>query len=149
MENKDRGQRGPQCECQIRQVGPWQLHRFKSRRREIPLRGIPQKTHKIASTKLHRGKAFASKTCGDLGLEVSEGKRSLKEIFHVAPLWDCILLLDEADFFTSQRSHQDLQRNTFLTTNRVDNADEAFKSRVHISLYYPPLSLGQIREFGK
>lgn len=29
----------------------------------------------------------------------------------------------------------------FLTTNRVGRMDEAFRSRVHISLYYPPLDL--------
>ncbi|KAL4412646.1 hypothetical protein CABS03_07072 [Colletotrichum abscissum] len=28
----------------------------------------------------------------------------------------------------------------FLTTNRVGTFDEAFKSRIHMSLYYPPLS---------
>lgn len=31
----------------------------------------------------------------------------------------------------------------FLTTNRVGNIDEAFNSRIHISLYYPPLNHGQ------
>ncbi len=31
----------------------------------------------------------------------------------------------------------------FLTTNRVGNIDEAFKSRIHISLYYPPLDRRQ------
>lgn len=29
----------------------------------------------------------------------------------------------------------------FLTTNRVGDFDEAFASRIHISLYYPPLTL--------
>jgi len=29
----------------------------------------------------------------------------------------------------------------FLTTNRVGDFDEAFASRVHLSLYYPPLDL--------
>ncbi len=29
----------------------------------------------------------------------------------------------------------------FLTTNRVGTMDEAFKSRIHLSLYYPPLTL--------
>jgi SpoVK/Ycf46/Vps4 family AAA+-type ATPase len=29
----------------------------------------------------------------------------------------------------------------FLTTNRVESIDSAFKSRIHLSLYYPPLSL--------
>ena len=28
----------------------------------------------------------------------------------------------------------------FLTTNRVGSFDEAFRSRIHLSLYYPPLS---------
>ena len=31
----------------------------------------------------------------------------------------------------------------FLTTNRVGTLDEAFKSRIHMSLYYPPLNLTQ------
>lgn len=31
----------------------------------------------------------------------------------------------------------------FLTTNRVGTIDEAFKSRIHISLHYPPLSKEQ------
>lgn len=31
----------------------------------------------------------------------------------------------------------------FLTTNRVGTLDEAFKSRIHISLYYYPLSMNQ------
>lgn len=31
----------------------------------------------------------------------------------------------------------------FLTTNRVGTIDEAFKSRIHVSLYYPPLDKQQ------
>lgn len=31
----------------------------------------------------------------------------------------------------------------FLTTNRVGTLDEAFKSRIHLSLYYPPFSLSR------
>lgn len=31
----------------------------------------------------------------------------------------------------------------FLTTNRVGTIDEAFKSRIHLSLYYPPLTIQQ------
>lgn len=79
----------------------------------------------------------------------------LKEKFHLAELWDCVLLLDEADVFLAQRTRTDIKRNSlvsvflrvleyftgmlFLTTNRVGAFDEAFKSRIHISLYYPPL----------
>lgn len=73
----------------------------------------------------------------------------------MAHKWDCVLLLDEADIFLSQRSRTDLKRNAlvsvflraleyyngllFLTTNRVGTIDEAFKSRIHMSLYYAPL----------
>jgi len=69
--------------------------------------------------------------------------------------WGCVLLLDEADIFLQKRDRADLRRNSlvsvflrvleyysgilFLTTNRVGMFDEAFKSRIHISLYYPPL----------
>ena len=34
----------------------------------------------------------------------------------------------------------------FLTTNRVGTIDEAFKSRIHMSLYYPPLDKQQTRD---
>ncbi|KAI1172553.1 P-loop containing nucleoside triphosphate hydrolase protein [Nemania sp. FL0916] len=98
-------------------------------------------------------------TCGDLGFTPKEVEDSLKDIFRLAHLWDCILLLDEADIFLSRRELGDLKRNAlvsvflrvleyysgilFLTTNRVGTMDEAFKSRIHISLYYPPLSEAQ------
>ena len=37
----------------------------------------------------------------------------------------------------------------FLTTNRVGTLDEAFKSRIHMSLYYEPLGMKQTREIFK
>lgn len=37
----------------------------------------------------------------------------------------------------------------FLTTNRVGSFDEAFKSRIHVSLYYPPLDINQTRKIWK
>ncbi|TVY45132.1 hypothetical protein LSUB1_G000711 [Lachnellula subtilissima] len=98
-------------------------------------------------------------TCGDLGFSPKEVDSSLRDIFRLAHLWDCVLLLDEADIFLTRREHNDLQRNAlvsvflrvleyysgilFLTTNRVGILDEAFKSRIHVSLYYPPLSKEQ------
>ena len=98
-------------------------------------------------------------TCGDLGLTAADVERELQEKFHLAELWDCVLLLDEADVFLAERTRHDLQRNSlvsvflrvmeyftgvlFLTTNRVGSFDEAFKSRIHLSLYYPPLEWPQ------
>lgn len=101
------------------------------------------------------GKILMPITCGDLGLTAAHVESELSEKFHLAELWDCVLLLDEADVFLARRTNSDIKRNSlvsvflrmleyftgilFLTTNRVGAFDEAFKSRIHISLYYPPL----------
>ncbi|KAL3473536.1 hypothetical protein BJX99DRAFT_261195 [Aspergillus californicus] len=98
-------------------------------------------------------------TCGDLGLTPSEVEEKLQQIFRLAQAWNCVTLLDEADIFLSQRPATDIERNAlvsvflrdleyyegilFLTTNRVGVFDEAIKSRIHMSLYYPPLKLEQ------
>ncbi|KKP04181.1 hypothetical protein THAR02_03699 [Trichoderma harzianum] len=95
-------------------------------------------------------------TCGDLGITAVEVENRLKRIFVQAQKWKCVLLLDEADVFLSERGN-DVKHNSlvsvflrileyyqgilFLTTNRVGKIDEAFRSRVHVSLYYPPLDL--------
>ncbi|KAI0445128.1 hypothetical protein F4803DRAFT_204591 [Xylaria telfairii] len=96
-------------------------------------------------------------TCGDLGTTASEVEKALETHFSLANKWGCILLLDEADVFLAARSKKDFVRNglvsvflrvleyyagiLFLTTNRVGDFDEAFASRIHISLYYPQLDI--------
>ncbi len=60
-------------------------------------------------------------TCGDLGLEAADVEHSLKEVFRLAQLWDCVLLLDEADVFLSQRSVSDLQRNSLVSGELCGN----------------------------
>ncbi|KAJ3542043.1 hypothetical protein NM208_g4314 [Fusarium decemcellulare] len=100
-------------------------------------------------------------TCGDLGIDPIIVESSLSRIFRLANLWDCVLLLDEAEIFLSQREKKDdnLQRNAlvsiflrtleyypgilFLTTNRVGVLDEALNSRVHVSISFPYLNLDQ------
>ncbi|OMP88708.1 ATPase family AAA domain-containing protein 3B [Diplodia seriata] len=95
-------------------------------------------------------------TAGDLGTTAKEVEKALETNFALASKWDCILLLDEADVFLAQRTKEDFKRNglvaaflrvmeyytgiLFLTTNRVGDFDEAFTSRIHISLYYPELN---------
>lgn len=95
-------------------------------------------------------------TCGDIGDNAADVQRNLEQNFHLAHHWNCVLLLDEADVFLAQRERTDLKRNAlvsvflrvleyyrgilFLTTNRVGMFDDAFKSRIHLSLYYPPLN---------
>lgn len=94
-------------------------------------------------------------TVGELGTNSRDLEETLREILEVCSLWKAVILLDEADIFLEQRSEQDIQRNgmvgiflrlleyhqgiLFLTTNRVKNFDEAFQSRISISLKYDDL----------
>ena len=95
-------------------------------------------------------------SAGDIGLSSSEVENKLSNVLEMATKWNAILLLDEADVFLEQRSAKGLERNKlvsiflrlleyyegilFLTTNRVDNIDAAFQSRIHISMQYDELS---------
>jgi len=92
---------------------------------------------------------------GELGTEVSYTEPTLIRIFDLAKNWNAILLLDEADLFLSKRTRDDVKRNAFvtiflrlleyyqgilfLTTNRVEEFDPAFKSRIHLSVEYSAL----------
>ena len=94
-------------------------------------------------------------TCGDIGETAKEVEHNLERNFSLAHRWGCVLLLDEADVFLQARDKEDMRRNSvvsvflrvleyysgilFLTTNKVGHFDEAFKSRIHVSLYYPQL----------
>ncbi|KAF2232372.1 P-loop containing nucleoside triphosphate hydrolase protein, partial [Viridothelium virens] len=95
-------------------------------------------------------------TCGDVGETPVEIEDNLNWHFRLAHKWGCVLLLDEADVFLAKRERGDVRRNAlvsiflrileyypgilFLTTNRVGEFDEAFRSRIHLPLYYPNLS---------
>lgn len=62
------------------------------------------------------GKPLFPITCGDLGLTPESVEKSVNGIFCLAHLWDCVLLLDEADVFISRRTHgSDLQRNALVS----------------------------------
>ncbi|KAL2172749.1 hypothetical protein VTG60DRAFT_2568 [Thermothelomyces hinnuleus] len=125
----------------------------------ILLHGAPGvgKTSTAECVAEHFNKPLFHITCGDLGVFASDVESALERSFALASRWGCILLLDEADVFLSARSPTDFLRNClvsvflrvleyysgclFLTTNRVGDFDEAFTSRIHLSLYYPPLNL--------
>lgn len=93
---------------------------------------------------------------GDLGSKPWEVEQGLSQILELVARWNAILLLDECDVFLEARSTHDLERNKvvsiflrtleyyegilFMTTNRVDNIDQAFQSRIHVSLEYPDLT---------
>ena len=94
-------------------------------------------------------------TCGDIGTEPESVEKYLDSVLYIGTMWDCIVLLDEADVFLEERTLADLQRNALvsvflrvldyyqgiliLTSNRVGTFDEAFKSRVQLALHYPKL----------
>ncbi|EKG19303.1 ATPase AAA+ type core [Macrophomina phaseolina MS6] len=100
-------------------------------------------------------------SAGDLGTEPSEVESALSNILEMNTKWNAILLLDEADVFLEARSAHDLERNKlvsiflrlleyyegilFLTTNRVENIDAAFESRIHLSLQYEDLDFASRR----
>jgi hypothetical protein len=54
-------------------------------------------------------------TCGDLGVSPQTVEKTLKDIFRYAHLWDCVLLLDEADVFLTQRDRTDVERNALVS----------------------------------
>ncbi|KAF4845361.1 putative 26S proteasome regulatory subunit-like protein [Colletotrichum siamense] len=95
-------------------------------------------------------------TCGDIGTEAQDVEKYLSTVLYLGKLWDCVLLLDEADVFLEERTFADLQRNSLvsvflrtleyyegiliLTSNRVGHFDEAFKSRIQVAIHYENLS---------
>ncbi|KAI1085745.1 P-loop containing nucleoside triphosphate hydrolase protein [Whalleya microplaca] len=92
----------------------------------------------------------------ELGTDIGGLHEALASFMDLATTWKAILLIDEADIFLESRSFYDVHRNAmvsvflraldyyagmiFLTTNRVNTFDDAFKSRIHIPLRYTDLS---------
>jgi hypothetical protein len=93
---------------------------------------------------------------GDIGTEPETIDRHLQKIFEMVGNWGGIVLVDEADVFMSKRTEYDINYNAcvsvflrlietyfgilFLTTNRNDEIDPAFDSRIHVRLRYDELS---------
>ncbi|RSL63598.1 hypothetical protein CEP54_005146 [Fusarium duplospermum] len=93
---------------------------------------------------------------GELSTEVTQLETRLDEIFRLTKRWDAVSLLDEADVLLCKRNSAEMDRNAivavflrkieyfqgvlFLTTNRKQDFDEAFKSRIHATISYGDLS---------
>ncbi|KAI0149437.1 hypothetical protein BJ166DRAFT_63490 [Pestalotiopsis sp. NC0098] len=135
--------------------------RGKGRGLIMLLHGVPGVGKTSTAADLFRRPLFQI-TSGDLGLSAKEVEDTLNDNFNLASRWDSVLLIDEADVFLGERTKEDFVRNSlvavflrmmeyysgvlFLTTNRVGVFDEAFTSRIHISLYYPPLDRESTRK---
>ncbi|TKW51648.1 ATPase family AAA domain-containing protein 3 [Colletotrichum tanaceti] len=96
-------------------------------------------------------------TCGDIGIDARDVEKYLQTVMYLGKVWDCVLLLDEADVFLEERTMEDLQRSSLvsviflrileyyegiliLTSNRVGTFDEAFKSRIQVAIHYDGLT---------
>ena len=97
----------------------------KGRGLVLLLHGVPGvgKTATAEAVALESKKPLFVITCGDLGLTPSEVEGRLTEIFRLAHLWDCVLLLDEADVFLSSRSTLDLNRNALVSGGYRDHGN--------------------------
>jgi hypothetical protein len=91
---------------------------------------------------------------GQLGLSVGAMETALKDVLTRAQRWGAVMLIDEADVYIKRRD-DDMTMNAvvgvflrvleyfngllFLTTNRVDDIDEAIVSRcIAMIKFYPP-----------
>lgn len=103
-------------------------------------------------------------TSGELGTTTQAMESALQSAFRIAKEWNAILLLDESDVFLSKRSADHLEKNAFvpvflglleyyqgimfLTTNRAEEFDPAFLSRIHLIIDYHPLDAMRCKRIG-
>lgn len=93
---------------------------------------------------------------GELGTNLSAVEENLQKVFARATRWNAVLLFDECDVFLAKREETDLERSAivgvflrlldryegmfFLTSNRGEVIDPAFKGRITLKMDYPELS---------
>jgi hypothetical protein len=101
-------------------------------------------------------------SAGELGDNAWDVERRLSSVLEMVQSWQAVLLIDECDVFLEARSKNDIARNAlvsvflrlleyfegilFMTTNRADNLDQAFQSRIHVSVTYPELDRASRRQ---
>jgi hypothetical protein len=54
-------------------------------------------------------------SASDLGTNASALDTILNKMFSLAPVWDAVVLIDEADVFLEQRSTADIERNAMVS----------------------------------
>ncbi|KAK7426435.1 hypothetical protein QQZ08_007030, partial [Neonectria magnoliae] len=96
---------------------------------------------------------------GDPGSTPEKLEPALESALACCQLWDAMLLLDEADVFLQRRGSDSKKRNElvsaflrhleyyqgllFLTTNRIDAIDPAFRARIDLIVPYTPLDVAR------
>ena len=84
----------------------------------ILLHGAPGvgKTSTAECVAAHTGRPLFPITCGDLGGDsAQEVEANLERFFDMARRWGCVLLLDEADVFLSERIKGDIRQNSLVS----------------------------------
>jgi ATP-dependent 26S proteasome regulatory subunit len=111
-------------------------------------------TAEAISEMLH--KPLYTVSIGQLGTSPAELETKMTDILNLCGKWDALVLFDEADIFLEKRSSTgSVERNAFvsvmlrvveyfkgvlfLTSNRVDALDPAFKTRITLALRYEQL----------
>ncbi|KAH8744233.1 P-loop containing nucleoside triphosphate hydrolase protein, partial [Hyaloscypha finlandica] len=106
----------------------------------------------------HTKRALYYLTTGELDLtDVTKMEDQLQRAFRMGWRWGAVVLIDEADVIMSRRSTTELARNAivavflrlmeyykgllFLTTNRIDDFDNAFHNRIHVTIKYENLTI--------
>lgn len=87
------------------------------------LHGVPGvgKTATAEAVALEHRKPLFILTPGDIGTNSWGLAYNLRHYFRLASRWDCILLIDEADTFLSQRSKYDIGRNALVSGKSWSN----------------------------
>ncbi|KAI1300902.1 hypothetical protein F5Y03DRAFT_363254 [Xylaria venustula] len=120
------------------------------------------KTMTAESVAEHARKPLYRVTCGDIGTKPEAVEQYLKKVLTLGKVWDCVVLLDEAEVFLQERSLKDIERNALvsvflrnleyyegiliLTSNRVGTFDEGFRSRIQLAIHYPKLEQPERRK---
>ncbi|KAK5658513.1 hypothetical protein OQA88_1905 [Cercophora sp. LCS_1] len=82
-------------------------------------------------------------TCGDIGTKPEEVEKYIECVLHLGKTWDCVRNAPVSVFLRVLEYYEGI---LVLTSNRAGTFDEAFKSRVQLSLHYETLDRSQRRK---
>ena len=100
----------------------------------ILLHGAPGvgKTSTAECVAAHTGRPLFPITCGDIGgNNAQEVESNLERFFDLARKWGCVLLLDEADVFLSERVKGDIRQNSLVSGKLSASINQLASSITH------------------
>lgn len=92
------------------------------------------------------GRPLLSLTAGDIGTNEARAERTLAKWFRMAEIWGAVMLLDEADVFLEKRVHQDLQRNSLVSSTSIFHSMDTLQV---MSQQEPPETARLLGHFSK